>query len=167
MCGKYLSRRRPSFWRWLVLAAALISGIASATAQDTQPAAPTSEPSETAPPQPSPPSTMQRWDDIETRLETLYEEARASSTDWDSLLTELAQVRAEVERLRLDSQKSLASFEAYERRTSERIASIEARAAEEAARADRAERSRDTWRAVGLAGLAMLLLDIIIRILSI
>lgn len=154
-------------WRSLVLALALISGTVSAMAQGTPPAAPTSEPSETAPPLLSPPSTMQRWDDIETRLETLYEEARASSTDWDSLLTELAQVRAEVEQLRSDSQKSLDSFEAYERRTSERIASIEAKAAEEAARADRAERSRDRWRGVGLAGLAMLLIDIIIKILSI
>lgn len=165
MCASRSCSASP--WRSLVLALALISGIVSVVAQDTQPAAPTSEPSETAPPLLSPPSTMQRWDDIETRLETLLQAAELSSTDWEALLTELAQVRAEVERLRSDSQRSSDSFAAYERRTSERIASIEAKAVEEAARAARAERSRDTWRAVGLAGLAMLLIDIIIRILAI
>lgn len=160
MCAVRSSRPRP--WRSCLLALALGLAMAGAGAQDTPPAAPTSESSETAPPPLSPPSTSSRWDDIETRLETLLQAAEQSSMDWDALLTELAQVRAEVERLRSDSQRSLSSFEDYERRTSERIASIEAKAKAEAERARKAERSRDGWRigtaAASIAALVAFLL---------
>lgn len=164
MCAVRSSRPQP--WRSCFLALALGLATAGASAQDTSTAAPTSEPSETAPQPLSPPSTSSRWDDIETRLETLLQAAEQSSMDWDALLTELAQVRAEVERLRLDSQKSLSSFEDYERRTSERIASIEAKAKAEAERASKAERCRDGWRAVGVVGLIVILFEIIARVLS-
>lgn len=165
MCAVRSSR--PHVWRSCLLALALGLATAGASAQDTSTAAPTSEPSETAPLPLLPQSTMQRWDDIETRLEILLQAAEQSSMDWDALLTELAQVRAEVERLRSDSQRSLSSFEDYERRTSERIASIEAKAKAEAERACKAERSRDGWRAVGVVGLIVILFEILARVLSI
>ena len=157
MCAVRSSRPRP--WRSCFLALALGLATAGASAQGTPPAAPTSEPNEISSLPLSPPSTSSRWDDIETRLQMLLQAAEQSSMDWDALLTELAQVRAEVEQLRSDSQRSLSSFGDYERRTSERIASIEAKAKAEAEWAARAERSRDGWRlaAVIAGGVALAL----------
>jgi len=151
-CRAMSRGRQYSFWRWAFCAAVLLWGAMSVTAQDTPPAAETSVSSGISPQSLQPSSTTSKWDDIETRLETLLQAAEQSSMDWDELLTELAQLRAEAEQLRSDSQKSSSSFEDYERRTNERIVFIEAKAL-------RAEKSRDRWRAGALTAAAIALLE--------
>jgi chromosome segregation ATPase len=93
-----------------------------------------------------------RWDDLETRLGMLLEEANQSSMDWDVLLTELEQLRIEVEQLRLASKKSSESFESYVQSTNKQIASIEAIHSLEILKLRREKERLEFWNKVGLAG---------------
>jgi len=160
-----VSSSQSAWLRFYFLVLVLGLATASVSAQAMSPEGMTSESSKAAPLPLSPPGTSSRWDDIETRLETLLQATEQSSMDWDALLTELALVRAEVEQLRSDSQKSLNLFEDYERRTSEQIAYIEARAIAGEELARKAERSRDGWRTIGVVSLGLLIIDILSRLL--
>jgi hypothetical protein len=93
----------------------------------------------------------------------LKSELIASDADWQRVSSLLDALQIEVGELRSSLMQSTELYRQAEAdREAERQAALDAMA-----RADKAERSRDIWRAVGITSGALLVVDVALRILAI
>lgn len=158
ICAK---QSRPSLWA-LFLLACLLSAVTS-WAQPTQPPEPPSSPPSAEPSTlPSLPTDTAPGPSLSELWAQLKSELIASDADWQRVSSLLDALQIEADGLRSSLTLSTELLEQSEAaREAERQAALEAMA-----RADAAERSRNTWRAVGLVAGGLVLADLAIRVIE-